>query len=100
MFEYSAKGDQIGQFLLIGQLFTKVINYILALTCSGVFLGLKNWFVVNVLDFQIEHCCVYFVIFGLGNCFGYFLAFFSNHLDTLSKDHIILPSCGCKLFTA
>jgi hypothetical protein len=54
-------------------------------------LRFQKWFGVEVLGFQIELCCRYCGLFGLGDCLGYFLknwVLFSNLLVTLILCHV------------
>jgi hypothetical protein len=57
--------------------------------------GSQKWFDVNVLDFESEFWWIYFVIFSLGNSFGYFLqklGIFSFILPKPLKYHLIVAS--------
>jgi hypothetical protein len=108
------QGDQIGQFLASWAIFGRLLyvssrdevaqrnGSILATfdlnrqfqnigCCKYFILVSQNWFDVDILHFQIQisfKFCKYFGIFGLGDCFGYFLqnwAIFLNLLVTLFK---------------
>jgi hypothetical protein len=50
--------------------------------CRYFILVSQNWFDVDILNFQIQisfKFCKYFGIFGLGDCFGYFLTNLLGH---------------------
>ncbi len=64
-----------------------------------VFLGLKVGLMLMFWTFELSIVVFILSFLGLATVLETVLAFYSNHLDTLSKDYIILPCYGCKLFT-